>query len=209
MFHPPGGFGFSAWKVSSRTGTMPLFLVGPINSAAFCRRSIAGRRIGSHVAPCPLPVKSCAKPNGSSEEEAEAAVEPELNFACLLAGSSSTGTASSVLGSGFALAFALPFASALASALALALAVAGAAPSEMTLPHCSTTPSTMHPFANRAFVNHVILAPFFALVPWAVLAALSCSMALMPAAVVTNRQVPSLSTLADSPVESFTDAALP
>src|SRR5262245_7470459 len=52
-FHFSGRFGLSAWKVSSRTGTMFLSRPGPMNVAALGWASMVGFRSGIHGSPPP------------------------------------------------------------------------------------------------------------------------------------------------------------
>mmetsp|Transcript_83258 Transcript_83258/g.235883 ORF Transcript_83258/g.235883 Transcript_83258/m.235883 type:complete len:389 (+) Transcript_83258:996-2162(+) len=67
---PAGGFGFSAWNVSSRTGTIRLLRDGPMKAAAFGWRSMIGARILCHVGPCPFPANNGARTRLSQPEEA-------------------------------------------------------------------------------------------------------------------------------------------
>src|SRR5262245_9241357 len=63
-FHFSGRFGLSAWKVSSRTGTMFLSRPGPMNAAALGRASMVGFRSRSHGSPPPW--NSSVSASGSS-----------------------------------------------------------------------------------------------------------------------------------------------
>mmetsp|Transcript_132150 Transcript_132150/g.313277 ORF Transcript_132150/g.313277 Transcript_132150/m.313277 type:complete len:325 (-) Transcript_132150:182-1156(-) len=130
--HWAGGFGFKAWKVSSRMGMIRLSLEGPMKFGAVDCASSTGAKIPRHTAPWPMPSKSGARTSGSSVVSMGSAAGAHVStLAFLASGPTSDSGAGRFLAaadlafaSGFALAF--PLASALASALARAFALASA-----------------------------------------------------------------------------------